>query len=336
MTIEIDGEEKRIGLALSGGGYRAVAYHLGTFRKLQELGLLDRVDLISGVSGGSIAGAFLAANWGDPQALDHLEDFVRHKPIANSTLIGGALDPWASRLDYLTAAYDRHLFGGAKLDSLSAGPRLYLNATNLATGNMFFYVTGAGDPVIMGEHELGHVAATDQKISTAVAASSAYPPWYPPHRIDDDEFPSDQTEYITLTDGGVYDNLGINPLMLNELNDLSYALVSDAGTPFTINETPTEMGTGVLLATSGIMMEQIRGLQFQRLELAHAAGRGPKPMWFSIDSRKGEDRPGDAGFASAIRTDFRRLSADEFKVLNRHAGALCEARLRRWAPELLS
>ena len=44
MSIEIDGNEKRIGLALSGGGFRAAAYHLGTFRKLQDLALLDKKD----------------------------------------------------------------------------------------------------------------------------------------------------------------------------------------------------------------------------------------------------------------------------------------------------
>jgi NTE family protein len=42
--------QKKIGLALSGGGYRAAAYHLGTFRALNRLGILDKVDVISSVS----------------------------------------------------------------------------------------------------------------------------------------------------------------------------------------------------------------------------------------------------------------------------------------------
>ena len=45
---------KRIGLALSGGGYRAAAYHIGALRALHKLGVLDKVDVISSVSGGSI------------------------------------------------------------------------------------------------------------------------------------------------------------------------------------------------------------------------------------------------------------------------------------------
>lgn len=46
-----------LGLALSGGGYRAAAFHLGTMRKLNQLGLLEKVDVLSTVSGGSIVGA---------------------------------------------------------------------------------------------------------------------------------------------------------------------------------------------------------------------------------------------------------------------------------------
>lgn len=51
---------KRIGLALSGGGYRGAAYHLGVLRILNRLGVLDKVDVISSVSGGSIVAAYYA------------------------------------------------------------------------------------------------------------------------------------------------------------------------------------------------------------------------------------------------------------------------------------
>lgn len=55
-------EGKRIGLALSGGGYRAAAYHVGTLRALNKLGILDEVDVISSVSGGSITSAYYVQN----------------------------------------------------------------------------------------------------------------------------------------------------------------------------------------------------------------------------------------------------------------------------------
>lgn len=56
---------KRVGLALSGGGYRAAAYHLGTLKKLHELGILEKVDVISAVSGGSIIAASYGLHQGD-------------------------------------------------------------------------------------------------------------------------------------------------------------------------------------------------------------------------------------------------------------------------------
>lgn len=50
-------DKKRIGIALSGGGYRAAAFHVGTLKKLNEMGILENVDVISTISGGSITGA---------------------------------------------------------------------------------------------------------------------------------------------------------------------------------------------------------------------------------------------------------------------------------------
>ena len=54
--------ESRIGIALSGGGARAMAFHLGCLRALHDLGILDRVRVFSTVSGGSVIGALYAAN----------------------------------------------------------------------------------------------------------------------------------------------------------------------------------------------------------------------------------------------------------------------------------
>ncbi len=56
---------KRVGLSLSGGGYRAAAFHLGTLKKLNELGILEKVDVMSTISGGSITGAAWSLYNGD-------------------------------------------------------------------------------------------------------------------------------------------------------------------------------------------------------------------------------------------------------------------------------
>src|SRR5205823_6775935 len=115
MAIEIGGSAKRIGLAMSGGGFRAAAFHLGVMRKLDAIGLLDKLDLLSCVSGGSIAGAFVAANWSESDKLDRLDTYLRTRSIAVSSVIGGTLDPFETRLDKLAAAYDRDLFHNATL-----------------------------------------------------------------------------------------------------------------------------------------------------------------------------------------------------------------------------
>ncbi len=335
VAITINGESKRIALALSGGGFRAAAFHLGVLRKLQSLGLLSRLDLLSCVSGGSIAGAFVALNWGSSSVLDDLENYLATRSIAVSSVIGGILDPFESRLEKLAQSYDRDLFKGATLSALSTGPRIYLNATNLATGNMFFFVAGANGPEEMGEHELGVVPAPGFSLSRAVAASSAFPPVFPPLRMGAPEYaPAAQVDYVTLTDGGIYDNMGVNPT-LRTRNAIDYLIVSDGGKPFANDLQPTQSGLMVLKEALDIMMEQIRGLEFDRMEHRHKAGSGPKPMWFSIDSVIGEAQAGDAQFASSIATNLSALNAAQRAVLVRHGGALLESRIRSYAPELL-
>ena len=335
MALTIGGTARRIGLALSGGGFRAAAFHLGVMRRLAALGILEHVDLFTCVSGGSIAGATVIKHWADPARLDILDRYLRTRSIAVSSVIGGVLDPFEDRLDKLAASYDRDLFDGAPLDGLGGGPRLYVNATNLATGNLFFFVTGGGKPAEMGEHELGVVAAPGFPVCRAVAASSAFPPVFPPLRLDASSYAhASSVEYVTLTDGGVYDNMGINPLV-RARNALDYVIVSDGGKPFALDERPTESGAIVLKAALDIMMEQIRGLEFDRLQHRHAALKGPQPLWFSIDSREGEAQAGDAAFASSIKTNLTRLGREEMDVLTRHGGALVEARIRRYAPELI-
>lgn len=335
MAIKVNGVTKRIGLALSGGGFRAAAFHLGVFRKLQQLNLLDKVDVLSCVSGGSIAGAHLALNWNAPTAIGDLRTYLASRSIAVGSVIGGLLDPFESRLKKLADSYDRDLFSAKPLSALTDGPRIYLNATNLATGNLFFFVAGAQGKAEMGEHELGVCESPDFPISHAVAASSAFPPVFPPLRLDSATYPNaTSVEYVTLTDGGVYDNMGVGPL-LRDRNALDFLIISDGGKPFANDAQPTESGAIVLKAGLNIMMEQIRGLEFDRVQHRHLAGKGPKPLWFSIDSTLGESQPGDAAFASAISTNLKALSEPELDVLDRHGGALVEARLKTYAPELI-
>jgi NTE family protein len=47
--------EDGIGLCLSGGGFRAMLFHLGGFVRMNELGLLAELDRVASVSGGALA-----------------------------------------------------------------------------------------------------------------------------------------------------------------------------------------------------------------------------------------------------------------------------------------
>src|SRR4051812_36299917 len=64
----------KIGLALSGGGFRGTLYHLGVVRFLRDAGILRDVTHVTAVSGGSILAAHLVLNWerynGSPQEFE--------------------------------------------------------------------------------------------------------------------------------------------------------------------------------------------------------------------------------------------------------------------------
>ncbi|WP_457663837.1 patatin-like phospholipase family protein [Sinorhizobium medicae] len=147
---------------------------------------------------------------------------------------------------------------------------------------MFFFVAGRSlanvqkADELMGEHESGTVLAGDYPISRAVAASSAFPPVFPPLRLNADLYPNALTEYVTLTDGGVYDNLGVNPLLRTKRNPLDYCIVSDGGKPFAISPEPTEAGTIVLRQSIDILMEQVRGASIRAPSIGLRGEEGAK------------------------------------------------------------
>ena len=105
------GLDPGIGLAVSGGGYRAMLFHLGSFWRLFELGLLKKLNRISSVSGGSITSAKVGLEW---EGLNSRQDFVDKvvgpvRKLAGitvdaSSIIGGILLP-GSVADRVSAAY---------------------------------------------------------------------------------------------------------------------------------------------------------------------------------------------------------------------------------------
>jgi NTE family protein len=216
-----------IGLCLSGGGYRAMLFHLGAIWRLNEWGYLPRLDRVSSVSGGSITAGVLALAWKRLRFRDGvaagLEEHVvapirglASRTIDKVAVLGGVFGPGTVG-DRVVAAYDKHLFHGATLQDLPEDPpRFVINATNVQSGVLFRF-----SRPYLRDYRVGEVKNPTVPLAVAVAASSAFPPflspitlelprsaWSPPTGGEDlhrEPFTTD----VVLTDGGVYDNLGL-------------------------------------------------------------------------------------------------------------------------------
>jgi NTE family protein len=217
--------EPTIALCLSGGGFRAALFHLGALWRLNELALLPRLARISSVSGGSISAGVLGAAWSrlrweDERAVDFaalvvdpIVEMARHD-IGNEAFFKGLLLP-GSRADWLVRKYDEHLFAHATLQSLPDAPRFLFNATNLETGAIFRFSKARAS-----DHRVGAIDNPEFSLATAVGASSAFPPTLSPLELElapgqmqrlpqADLHREPLTRRALLTDGGVYDNLGL-------------------------------------------------------------------------------------------------------------------------------
>jgi hypothetical protein len=145
MPFGNEGLEEITGLALSGGGFRAALFHLGSLWRLNELGYLPKLDRISSVSGGSITSGLLAVRWGQlgfandiatqlpDQIVRPLRDFCAR--LVDGPAVGeGALLPWRDVSEVIERVYRTHLFGPATLQDLPERPRFIFNSTNFMTG----------------------------------------------------------------------------------------------------------------------------------------------------------------------------------------------------------
>src|SRR5437660_5258332 len=140
---------KKLGLALSGGGFRASLYHLGLVRFLRDAGLLRQVTHVTSVSGGSIFAAHLALNWGryngsasefDAAAgellafvrLDVRNRITRRFPLALPLRwpcrLLGLSSRRLTRTGLLEYHYEKYLYGDTSLFELPKSPQLHILA----------------------------------------------------------------------------------------------------------------------------------------------------------------------------------------------------------------
>jgi NTE family protein len=223
---EADHPEPGIALCLSGGGYRAMLFHLGALWRLNEAGYLPRIDRISSVSGGSMTNGALALGW---HRLDFDDAGVARAfgpafvdPLRK--LAGKTIDVWAIVLGILlpgpignryARSLKKNLLGPVTLQDLPDRPRFVFNATNLQSAVLWRF-----SKPYMRDYRVGEIKAPQVEVATAVAASGAFPPllspvtlrpeqgsWTPGSGMDLQRPPF--TTRIDLADGGVYDNLGL-------------------------------------------------------------------------------------------------------------------------------
>ena len=135
--------EEGIALCLSGGGYRAMLFHVGSLWRLNELGYLPKLARISSVSGGSITAGLLGLKWSqlgfgangvaanfDAQVVQPLRALAG-KTIDEVSIIGGILTP-GTIAEKVAEAYRKHLYGNATLQDLPTDPpRFVINAASV-------------------------------------------------------------------------------------------------------------------------------------------------------------------------------------------------------------
>ncbi len=262
------------GLCLSGGGYRAMLFHLGTLWRLYETGILKTVQRISSVSGGSITAGVLGLNWeklrfpSNGDASDFINLVVAPiRGLADETIdaeaiIGGLLLPGRIS-DRIAKAYDTHLFKGATLQNLPSRPRFVVNATNVQSGALWRFMKP-----YMRDFRVGEVKSPTISLALAVTASSAFPPVLSPCelRLDPESFTPNSgqdlqrkpfTSRVVLTDGGVYDNLGLETVWKR----YETVLVSDGGGKMQAEEEPKSDWARHAYRVLDLVDNQVRSLR---------------------------------------------------------------------------
>lgn len=266
-----------MGLCLSGGGYRAMLFHLGAIIRLNEAGILPKLKRISSVSGGSITAGVLGYKWKrlgfqNGVAANLMAEVVAPvrtlagKTIDVSSVLSGIFMPWASISDRVVKAYDQTLFQGATLQDLPSdneGPRFVINATSLQTGVLFRF-----SKPFMADYLVGMVKSPTVPLAKAVAASSAFPPVLSPcvlkvNAADFDaegrgpQFKEPYNTKIVLADGGVYDNLGLETVW----KSYQTVLVSDGGKKMASDEHPAGNWLSQTLRVLEVIDNQVGSLR---------------------------------------------------------------------------
>ena len=189
--------------------------------------------------------------------------------IDAESIIGGIFLP-GTISDRVVSAYRKHLFGNATLQDLPSdteGPRFVINATNVQSGALWRF-----SKPFMADYLVGMVRNPTVPLAVAVAASSAFPPVLSPARLElnhsdfvpDPNCPLQKEPFTTnvvLSDGGVYDNLGLETVW----KQIKTVLVSDGGGKMQPEAEPQSDWARHAVRVSGIVDNQVRSLRKRQI-----------------------------------------------------------------------
>jgi NTE family protein len=343
--------EPGIALCLSGGGYRAMLFHVGALWRLNELGYLPKLDRVSSVSGGSITAGTLGMNWHqlvfdtDGLATNFDEQFVQpvrrlaSKTIDLGAVIRGLLLP-GSISDRVAGAYRKHVFGKLTLQELPDRPRFVINSTNIQTGSLWRF-----SKPYMADYQVGVVRNPEVELAVAVAASSAFPPILSPVQLSVDPASFDPAERgplhvppyttdVVLADGGVYDNLGLETAWKR----YTTILVSDGGGKMGPQPKPKRDWARHAYRTLGVIDTQVRNLRKRQVVAGYLSGDRQGTYW-GIRSHIGDYGPPAGSLpcpdASALRlaqtaTRLKAMDGTLQEQLINWGYAICDAGMRKW------
>jgi NTE family protein len=334
-----------IGLCFSGGGYRATLFHAGAVRRLNELGILSGAKTITSVSGGSIMNAQLATfrrkagdEWKPGRPVPGFDEGFA-QPLRRFTQMNirtravlGRLLPnhWFDRNTASNALAKRYSEGPApgRLGDVPEHPRFVLCATDINHRSQFVFDAGRN---VMGTDARTWPAA-DWPLSRATAASSCLPGAFTSMKIELDG------GSVELTDGGIYDNLGLEPVW----RDHASVLVSDAGPSF--GPTPRDLAPAIWrgLRYAVTLVEQATDVRKRWLISNFIHGELEGAYWgmASFPTSYGTD----AGYSdkliddviSQFRIDLDVCSNAEIAVLENHGYFMADIAIARHVADLVA
>ena len=290
------GPQPGIALCLSGGGYRAMVFHVGVLWRLNELGYLAKLSRVSSVSGGSITAGVLALGWnglGFDAASGVAANFNGQVVAPLLRMAGTDVDVEAALLGFLPGInasakvadkYREVLFSHHTLQDLPdpPAPEFVINSTNLQSGALWRFTKA-----YMWDWRVGEVKNPRIDLAVAVAASSAFPPVLSPARLqlqDSDFVPGSGTPElqrppfttdVVLADGGVYDNLGLEQAW----KSFQTVLVSDGGKAFGFVEQPKTDPLEQTLRVLDVIQNQVHALRTRALVSSYKARERQGAYW---------------------------------------------------------